>query len=284
MTAADNLATLEALRRAVELKREKAKDALQGFAESASGLAKELAPVRKVYSTSKAKKKLRAGNHAVSPEEYEMMVKMASRTSWTDKWGRQQQGYAAPTNVKIRTRHRLPKQGVASRNRPDSKYRTIGTVRYTTRVVQRDNKRYRTKPTMSSLTRTKGIKFAAAFDKKSPVPKIQQIGKLGPSVQKHMNAKQLYDIRHGRGVEILMNKAGTKGKIVLGGHLKRSIEAAPDSAQGSRTTRWMVIAGASYAKYVEFGTRYMDAQPFMAPTLIMARRRMRQDIASRMRG
>lgn len=48
-----------------------------------------------------------------------------------------------------------------------------------------------------------------------------------------------------------------KGK----GNLRRSIKA------NVRGTKVVIRAGADYAGYVEFGTRFMDAQPYLQPAL-----------------
>ena len=44
------------------------------------------------------------------------------------------------------------------------------------------------------------------------------------------------------------------------GYLRSSIRAEP-----AGDVRWQVIVGAHYGIYVEFGTRYMRAQPFLDP-------------------
>jgi HK97 gp10 family phage protein len=51
------------------------------------------------------------------------------------------------------------------------------------------------------------------------------------------------------------------------GHLRNSIQARP---VGSAT--WEVVAQAHYAVYVEMGTRYMRARPFLGPAVEDARR------------
>jgi HK97 gp10 family phage protein len=51
------------------------------------------------------------------------------------------------------------------------------------------------------------------------------------------------------------------------GHLRSSISAEPAGADGTVTVR----ASAEYAAYVELGTRYMAAQPFLKPAVYTAR-------------
>lgn len=53
------------------------------------------------------------------------------------------------------------------------------------------------------------------------------------------------------------------------GHLRASIGAV----QEGRAT-WVVRAAAHYALYVEMGTRYMGAQPYMRPAIERARARV----------
>lgn len=56
-------------------------------------------------------------------------------------------------------------------------------------------------------------------------------------------------------------------KFYLGGRLKASIKPLPLEKEGTHTERAWIIAGAYYAKYVEYGTRHAAAQPFMRPAL-----------------
>ena len=46
------------------------------------------------------------------------------------------------------------------------------------------------------------------------------------------------------------------------GNLRSSIQVGPASAEGVE-----VEAGAEYAGYVEFGTRYMSSRPYMRPSI-----------------
>lgn len=56
------------------------------------------------------------------------------------------------------------------------------------------------------------------------------------------------------------------------GNLRRSIAAQPPTMQGD-TAVALVGTNVEYAAYVEFGTRKMNAQPFMGPALEAARAR-----------
>jgi HK97 gp10 family phage protein len=54
------------------------------------------------------------------------------------------------------------------------------------------------------------------------------------------------------------------------GHLKNSIQATPRNiggAAGSTNLYWEVNVGADYGIYVEYGTRYMGAQPYLGPAV-----------------
>jgi HK97 gp10 family phage protein len=55
------------------------------------------------------------------------------------------------------------------------------------------------------------------------------------------------------------------------GRLRRSITVERATGRDAGTVH--VIAGAPYAGYVEFGTRYMAARPFMRPAANKYRRR-----------
>lgn len=56
------------------------------------------------------------------------------------------------------------------------------------------------------------------------------------------------------------------------GNLRRSISTEIEPATGEKATG-RVGTGVHYAPYVEFGTRFTRAQPFLGPALEYARRR-----------
>lgn len=66
----------------------------------------------------------------------------------------------------------------------------------------------------------------------------------------------------------LVIEAGGKMRAPIDtGHLRNSIQARP---VGPAT--WEVVAQAHYAVYVEMGTRFMRARPFLGPAVEDARR------------
>lgn len=55
------------------------------------------------------------------------------------------------------------------------------------------------------------------------------------------------------------------------GHLRATIQAMRRNEQ-----LWVVLVGAEYGVYQEFGTRYMAAQPYFLPAVEATRRNMKQ--------
>ena len=80
---------------------------------------------------------------------------------------------------------------------------------------------------------------------------------------KGYGARARYDIVHGRGMTPGRDTGTLSGKLVYGGGLKRSIDYDVGSS-GNKITL-ALSAGVPYAKYVEYGTRFMGAQPFLMP-------------------
>lgn len=303
MSQAELQSCMREIDRKLEDLRFRADLALGDFAKEVAGHARQLAPVRKAYSTGKAKDKRRASYREMSPEEMEALSAAAAKTSWTDKFGIKHAGYLSPHyqtgKFRIKERHHLPKKGIASRNRPGSPYRVLGEYEFgekklpyvrtaggktrasrKTRVVKRA-------PLAMHHERGRviGTVHIARASESSPW-KIKEtrgdevsITGVGRNILRHMNAKQRYDLIHGRGVYLKFNKWGTKAQIVMGGRLRSSIEV-----DGQERFRWIVKATAPYAKYVEFGTRYMEAQPFLYPAMMAGRQRMASSIASKIRG
>jgi HK97 gp10 family phage protein len=300
--------------------RSKAADALNSFADEMAGHARQLAPVRKAYSTGKAKRKMRSSYHQMSDAEIEAFSAMAAKTSFVDRFGKRQPGYFSPHyqtgQSRIKNRRRIPKRGIVSRNRPDSPYRKIGVVNFRdvrvpleggTGIVStfhgeiHPTKGWQRKAYITPAKRTipremigfrhgKGVVIGHVALRRESETSTWRIARttgdevsitgVGRGVLKHLNAKQRYDLLHGRGVYLKFNAWGTKATIVMGGRLRSSIEAQAGSSRFQR----LIVAEAPYAKYVEFGTRYMEAQPFLYPTLMVARRRMAGAIAKGVRG
>jgi HK97 gp10 family phage protein len=281
--------------------------ALGDFAKEVAGQARQLAPVRKAYSTGKAKDKRRAGYREMNPEEMEALSAMAAKTHWTDKFGIKHAGSLSPNyqtgRFRIKERHQLPRRGITSRNRPDSPYRVLGEVEFAKKKVpyvrtaggktQVSKKVRVVKQVPVAMHHERGriigtVQIGRASES-SPwkIRKTHSTGEgaavsitgVGRNILKHMNAKQQYDLIHGRGVYLKFNKWGNRAQIVMGGQLRSSIKA-----DGKERFKWMVQATAPYAKYVEFGTRYMEAQPFLYPAMMAARPRMASSIASKIRG
>lgn len=66
---------------------------------------------------------------------------------------------------------------------------------------------------------------------------------------------------------------------VRSGHLARSIKT-----ERLGVKHYKVYVGAYYGKYVEYGTRYMIAQPYFRPAIRYANRIFREDIKGVFRG
>lgn len=73
----------------------------------------------------------------------------------------------------------------------------------------------------------------------------------------------------------LQKKAQRKAPVKTG-YLRRSIGLSSDLADRGLTVR--VRAQADYAGYVEWGTRYMYAQPFMRPAYKEQKRQFKKDM------
>lgn len=73
----------------------------------------------------------------------------------------------------------------------------------------------------------------------------------------------------------LQKKAQRKAPVDTG-HLRRSIGLSSDLSDKGLTVR--VKAQADYAGYVEWGTRYMYAQPYMRPAYKEQKRQFKKDM------
>jgi HK97 gp10 family phage protein len=71
---------------------------------------------------------------------------------------------------------------------------------------------------------------------------------------------------HGRISGGIDRQASNAGMVTLGGRLKKEIRITPLMHRGNITFR-RVESPTRYAKYVEFGTRYAAAQPYLRPAL-----------------
>jgi HK97 gp10 family phage protein len=307
MSEVSNL--MQAVRRKIEgdyVKR--AGIALEEYANFVAADAQNLAPIRKMYSN-RDKGARRASFSVPENEQFERMQRMAARTHWRDRTGRMQPGYVSP-NVRIKNTSRRPRD---IRNSPGSRARVLGTVIITTTKV----------PTGAEVKSIFGNLYWRGSTKSNrkvahlaqePWRKIQtasfrpakgmdvQVGvrqtarptttggwligkvKAGKSLLNELQSDQKYDLLSGRGLRLVPVKTSSGGavsryKVVLGGALRDSIVA-----EKVNQLEWQVNAHIRYAKYVEFGTRYMDAQPFMDPTMRNAKKEMADIIASKMNG
>ena len=74
--------------------------------------------------------------------------------------------------------------------------------------------------------------------------------------------------RAARGAVLFFTRAAKAFCPVDTGRLRRSIRP------GARLTIW---ASTKYAQFVEFGTKFQRAQPYMRPALVLTRRKMELD-------
>jgi HK97 gp10 family phage protein len=300
-------AVMRMVRAHVDETRGVAEKALARFADSVAADAREHAPVRKMVSTQRKTKGIvnpeakgpgdywlkapgftgsrRKQGRAPNKAEFALMEAEAAKTTWLNKkTGLVEKGYINP-NVRIATNRRVQKTSSAMdrRNAGSSKYRQLGTVRKTKNqqggydYTFRARKGVRANMVITpSLQNKPGVvelpTISVAKDKSG-----NNIPMVGKGVLRHMNARQRYDVLHNRGITIRRTSGGAM-HVVVGGALRESIEAEYDGLICH------VYATVPYAKYVEFGTRYMDAQPFLWPAMMNARRRMASSIASEIKG
>lgn len=300
---------MQAVRRKIEgdyVKR--AGIALEEYANFVATDAQNFAPVREMYSN--RDKGARRDSFSVPDDaRFELMQRMAARTHWRDRTGHMQPGYVSP-NVRIKNTARRPRD---IRNSPNSPARVLGTVIINTKKMPTGaevksifGKLYWRGSTKSNrkvahLTQepwrriqTASFRPARGVDVQVNVRQTARptstggwlIGKVkaGKSLLGELQSDQRYDLLSGRGLRLVPVKTGKEGtvsryKVVLGGALRDSIVA-----EKVNQLTWEVNAHIRYAKYVELGTRYMDAQPFMEPAMRNAKKEMVDIIASKMNG
>lgn len=280
------------IRTSVEETRSEAEQALAAFAETVAADAREHAPVRKAYRGNVNRKGQKGGMHR-SPgrlptdEEFERMADAAEKTRFFSKVSRPasfnkeglmvtpeikrgwNQGYLNP-DVRINRNRRGASTPMDRRNMSTSKWRVLGTIRKGQFHARRG--------TTTSMAVTPALQNRGRSRGTVESPTISDV-KVGKGVLRYMNARQRYDVIHNRGALNIRKTGENTYRVVLGGTLRDSIQAS--AVEDLKVT---VSTDVRYAKYVEFGTRYMDAQPFMAPALINARRRMAKSIASGIKG
>jgi len=318
---------MRSVRQIVEDKRVSADRALEVFSQEVAQQARNLAPVRKMYSSKRKGARRRKGSNP-SIELAEALYAGAQRAGYEM---RQDTGYVeagfhwenrngAPVKVQdYRPTYRVinePSKGVFRRrrnqanvdrrNNPSSKYRVLGSVyerKKTTRIVTQTAKlkkergasnlrgakpkASRDRPTtevtterVTTFRRRKGMNIDVTVEKgRSDELEIKSVNRVGKGILRNMNARQKYDVLHGRGLRIAQAGRAGRAKLVMGGTLRNSIEA-----NRVRQFKHTVSTEVAYAKYVEFGTRYMAAQPYMTPALMKARHTMARRVASLMEG
>lgn len=87
---------------------------------------------------------------------------------------------------------------------------------------------------------------------------------------KALSTRGRYELNSGRAVFSTTGsfdrQSSREGRISLGGRLRKEITITPLKRSGSHMSV-SVVSPTPYAKYVEFGTRYAAAQPYMRPAL-----------------
>jgi hypothetical protein len=73
------------------------------------------------------------------------------------------------------------------------------------------------------------------------------------------------EVKSGRAA--YFSKVGSVSRMTIGGRLRGEIFATPAVPTGKRAEAW-VISPTRYAKYMEFGTRHAAAHPFLRPALL----------------
>lgn len=125
----------------------------------------------------------------------------------------------------------------------------------------------------------------AKYDPDFILPREVNIGSQGrvlgmsdPRVESALSTRGRYELNRRRTTEKYpespifsvsggVDRASSEaGLVTLGGRLKKEIFLTPLQHRGSTTFR-RVVSPTRYAKYVEFGTRYAAAQPYLRPAL-----------------
>jgi HK97 gp10 family phage protein len=267
------------VRTKIDEKLEATEKALAQFADQVAADAREHAPIRKAF---------RGGGHSrrkgqgrvPTALEFAYMKEQAEKTSWfNEETQTMEKGYVNP-NVRIITSRRVSKSSSAMdrRNVASSKYRRLGTIQMRKVPGSKSGERTITFTPRKGVRASMNVK-ASTQNKEGVVepPTISDI-KVGKGLTRYMNNRQKYDLLHNRGINIRSTGKGKTWEVVIGGSLRDSITASYDGLECK------VTAAIDYAKYVEFGTRYMEAQPFLFPALINAHQYMAIFIASRVKG
>lgn len=101
---------------------------------------------------------------------------------------------------------------------------------------------------------------------------IKGIDKLQKKLRKNATMADVKTIVRANGIE--MNRTASRLAPVDTGFLRRSIIF--EIANGGLTAT--STAGAEYAPYLEYGTRFMSAQPFMRPAYNQQKAKFKSDL------
>lgn len=82
-------------------------------------------------------------------------------------------------------------------------------------------------------------------------------------------------------IDHLLQMAGDEARLrcpVRTGRLRNGIETRIDTGEGASECVGVLFDEVNYAPFVEFGTRFMRAQPFLRPGMAMAEARYEREI------
>lgn len=102
--------------------------------------------------------------------------------------------------------------------------------------------------------------------------KIVGIEKLQGKLKKNVKMDDVRKVVHKNGADL--QKKAQKNAPIDTGHLRDSIMI--DERDHGLTTE--VAATAEYSAYVEYGTRFMNAQPYMRPAFEVQKEKFKQDM------
>lgn len=102
--------------------------------------------------------------------------------------------------------------------------------------------------------------------------KITGLNKLSSKLKKNVTMNDVKQVVKNNTAEL--TNAARRNAPVDTGFLKRSI--VMELANGGYVGR--SIAGAEYAPYIEYGTRFMASQPFMAPAYRLQKKKFKSDL------
>jgi hypothetical protein len=290
------------IRTKVEETRSQAAQELAAFAETVAADAREHAPVRKVYRGNVGRKGQKGGmhrspGHLPSDEMFNLMADQAEKTRFFSKTAKPalfnkeglmvrpdikqgwNQGYLNP-DVRIHRKRRGASTPMDRRNLVSSRWRVLGTIR--------KNEFHPRKGTTSSMIVTPALQNKGRAEGTYEPPTISarkdksgknDIPMVGKGILRYMNARQRYDVIHNRGVLNVRQTRNGGTQVVLGGTLRDSIQAS--AVEGLTVT---ISTDVPYARYMEFGTRYVSAWLFMTTAKMNAEKRMAKSIASGIKG